>query len=193
MASWVKAISDTSERYKRKQFVKTFSQCAIVKLIAMVDLNEIRTRTQTCREYLENSKGESKDEQMQMYSDYKLNEQAMKELKGLVKGVTVVVLGASWCKDCRKAIPVLLHMEEKLSLDVRVFGTIKVAALDPDHQWRIPPSPPEAEDWGVKAIPWIEIFDENGERIDTIIEKPDFTPTLEEEFVFLLKKASGRT
>ncbi len=193
MASWVKAVSDTSERYKRKHYVKAFNQCAIVKLIAMVDLNEIRTRTQTCREYLENSKGESKDEQMQTYRDYKLNEQAMKELKGLVKGLTVVVLGASWCKDCRKVIPVLLHLEEKLGLDVRVFGTIKVAALDPDHQWRIPPSPPEAEDWGVKAIPWIEIFDENGERIDTIIEKPDFTPTLEEEFAFLLKKASGRT
>jgi len=159
----------------------------------MVDLDEIRTRTQTCREYLENSKGESKDEQMQMYSNYKLNEQAMKELKGLVKGLTVVILGASWCKDCREAIPVLLHLEEKLGLDVRVFGTIKVAALDPNHQWRIPPSPPEAEDWGVKAIPWIEIFDDNGERIDTIIEKPDFTPTLEEEFAFLLKKASGRT
>jgi thiol-disulfide isomerase/thioredoxin len=193
MASWVKAASDTSERYKRKHYVKAFNQCAIVKLIAMVDLNEIRTRTQTCREYLENSKGESKDEQMQTYRDYKLNEQAMKELKGLVKGVTVVVLGASWCKDCRKVIPVLLHLEEKLGLDVRVFGTIKVAALDSDHQWRIPPSPPEAEDWGVKAIPWIEIFDENGERIDTIIERPEFTPTLEEEFVFLLKKASGRT
>ena len=159
----------------------------------MVDLDEIRTRTRTCREYLENSKGELKDEQMQIYSDYKLNEQAMKELKDLVKGLSVVILGASWCKDCRKAIPVLLHLEEKLDLEVRVFGTMKVAALDPDHQWRIPPSPPEAEDWGVKAIPWIEIFDEKGERIDTIIEKPDFTPTLEEEFVFLLKKTSGRT
>ncbi len=159
----------------------------------MVDLVEIRTRTVTCREYLESLKGESKDEQMQTYSNYKLNVQAMRELKGLVKGLTVVVLGASWCKDCREAIPVLLHLEEKLGLEVRVFGTIKVAALDPDHQWRIPPSPPEAEDWGVKAIPWIEIFDENGERIDTIIERPDFTPTLEEEFVFLLKKASGRT
>ena len=193
MASWVNAASVTSEKHKRKCNVKAFNQYAIVKLIVMVDLDEIRTRTRTCREYLENSKGELKDEQMQIYSDYKLNEQAMKELKDLVKGLSVVILGASWCKDCRKAIPVLLHLEEKLDLEVRVFGTMKVAALDPDHQWRIPPSPPEAEDWGVKAIPWIEIFDEKGERIDTIIEKPDFTPTLEEEFVFLLKKASGRT
>ena len=193
MASWVNAASVTSERHKRKCNVKAFNQYSIVKLIVMVDLDEIRTRTRTCREYLENSKGELKDEQMQIYSDYKLNEQAMKELKDLVKGLSVVILGASWCKDCRKAIPVLLHLEEKLDLEVRVFGTMKVAALDPDHQWRIPPSPPEAEDWGVKAIPWIEIFDEKGERIDTIIEKPDFTPTLEEEFVFLLKKASGRT
>ena len=159
----------------------------------MIDLDEIRTRTVTCREYLESLKGELKDEQMQTYSNYKLNEQAMKALKGLMKGLTVAVLSASWCKDCRAVIPVLLHLEERLGLEVRVFGTMKVAALDPDHQWRIPPSPPEAEDWGVKAIPWIEIFDENGERIDTIIEKPDFTPTLEEEFVFLLKKASGRT
>jgi len=193
MASWVNAPSDPSERYKRKHCEKALIQCTIVKLIVMVDLDEIRTKTVTCREYLDSLKGELKDEQMQTYSNYKLNDQAMKELKKLLKGLTVVVLGASWCKDCREAIPILLHLEEKLGLDVRVFGTMKVAALDPDHQWRIPPSPPEAEDWGVKAIPWIEIFDENGERIDTIIEKPDFTPTLEEEIVFLLKKASGRT
>ncbi|MFX1368765.1 MAG: thioredoxin family protein [Promethearchaeota archaeon] len=101
--------------------------------------------------------------------------------------LTFVVLSAAWCGDCKNAMPVFLHLEETLNLNVRVFGKIKTAPLDPDRKWAIPPSPPEIEEWGATAIPWIEIFNSNGERVGTIIERPRVKPTLEAEILHLLK------
>ena len=81
----------------------------------------------------------------------------------------------------------LAHLEEEIDLDVRVFGGMKTAPLDPTHKWAVPPSPPEAEEWKVKAIPWIEIFDKTGNRIATIIEKPTVKSTLEAELLYVLE------
>ena len=153
----------------------------------MVDLDDIRARTKNAREYVESIEGKAGDQFMNLYDGYKLDPTATEELKSLMEGLTVVVMSAGWCKDCRNALPVLMHLEEQIGIEVRCFSGIKTAPLDPDNQWKIPPSPPEMKEWGVTAIPWIEFFDSNGDRVATIIEKPNTKPTLEAEMVHVLK------
>ncbi len=153
----------------------------------MTDLNDIRSRTKSASEYIRGLKDKWGSYQLQRFENYELNPEVVGELKKYVDDITVVVIGASWCKDCREAIPVLMRLEEDIGLEVRVFGTVKTAPLDPDNRWAIPPSPPEAKKWDVKAIPWIEIFRKDGTRIGTIIEKPIVKPTLEAELLRVIK------
>jgi thiol-disulfide isomerase/thioredoxin len=153
----------------------------------MVDLGNIRKRTKSASEYIETLPENERQGFLDVYEDYELDFGSVEALRKLVKGVTVVVLSAGWCKDCKNAIPVLAHLEGEINLDVRVFGGIKTAPLDPNHKWAVPPSPPEAEDWKATAIPWIEIFDKEGNKIGTIIEKPAVKTTLEAELLYVLE------
>ncbi len=155
----------------------------------MVDLEDIRNRTKSAVDYMNSLDAKHRDSFYEVYQRYEIDPSITEELKGLVEGLTLVAMSAGWCKDCRNAIPVLMHLEEQIGLDVRVFGNVKTAPLDPEHQWRIPPSPPEIEEWGATAIPWIEIFDSEGERVATIIEKPKVKSTLEAELVHVLTEA----
>lgn len=157
----------------------------------MADLENIRSRTKTAKEYLESIESKHIDRFMAEYQSYELDPVSTEELRNLTTGLTIVVMSAGWCKDCVKAILVLAQLEEEIGLDIRVFGGIKTAPLDPDHQWRVPPSPPEIEEWGATAIPWIEIFDSQGNRVATIVEKQVVKPTLEAELVYVLKKAGA--
>ena len=155
----------------------------------MIDLNDIRKRTLTAAEYVNGLKDTDKNKefQLQKFRTYELDSKVVEELRGFIDNITVVAIGASWCKDCREAIPVLMRLEEEIGLEVRVFSTVKTAPLDPDNQWAIPPSPPEVREWSVRAIPWIEIFKQDGSRVGTIIEKPTVKPTLEAELLHVLK------
>jgi thiol-disulfide isomerase/thioredoxin len=153
----------------------------------MVDLGSIRKRAKSASEYIQSLPDNEKQGFLDVYEDYELDFGSVEALRNLVKGITIVVLSAGWCKDCKNAIPVLAHLEEEIDLDVRVFGGMKTAPLDPNHKWAVPPSPPEAEEWKVKAIPWIEIFDKTGNKIATIIEKPTVKSTLEAELLYVLQ------
>ena len=153
----------------------------------MVDLNNIRARTMTVKEYIDSADEKNRELLIEMYNSYNLKLDVLDELRPIIKDVTVVVLSALWCKDCKNAMPVLLHLEEKIGMDIRMFGGIKTAPLDPDRQWAVPPSPPEIDDWKVKAIPWFEFFDKKGNRVATLIEKPTVKETLEEEILYVLK------
>jgi len=156
-----------------------------------VDLDDIRARTKTAGEYIDSIKGKDGEAMNQKYREYTLKAKAVERLRPLVKDVVVVVFSAAWCKDCKNALPVLRHLEEKIGLEVRVFGSIKTAPLDPDHRWKIPPSPPEMEEWDVTHIPWIVLFDRKGNEIATIIEKPTIKDTLEEEILNHLEQREG--
>lgn len=153
----------------------------------MTDLNDIRSRTKSASEYVRGLNDKWGEYQLQRFENYRLDQAVVEELKKYVDGVTIVVIGASWCKDCREAIPVLMRLEEEIGLEVRVFSTVKTAPLDPDNKWAIPPTPPEAKEWEMKAIPWIEIFRKDGTRIGTIIEKQTVKPTLEAEILYVIK------
>jgi len=154
----------------------------------MVDLQDIRKRTLSVRQYVDGAEPAARDTMLEKYRSYKLDIKVLESLKTAVRGVTCVVFSASWCKDCKEALPVLLHLEEKVSLEVRVFGTVKTSPLKPDQKWAVPPSPPEMNEWKITHIPWIEFFDPRGKRIGTIIEKPHVKETLEAEVLYILER-----
>ncbi|MEM2141989.1 MAG: thioredoxin family protein [Candidatus Thorarchaeota archaeon] len=153
-----------------------------------IDIDSIRDRTSTVREYVDNAEAEARRIMLEKYASYRLQSEALSSLRTLASDLTVVVFSAAWCKDCREAIPVLLRLEEEAGLNIRVFGTIKTAPLNPNRRWAIPPSPPEMEAWGVTHIPWIVIIDKSGEQLGTIVERPKVKQTIEEEILHIVAK-----
>lgn len=153
----------------------------------MIDFEDIRKRTTDIKGYIDALSEKDKDIVMEAYDEYIMNEDVVEELSEIMKGLKVVIFSAPWCGDCKRAMPPLLYLEEKIGLDAMVFGEIKSDPLNPDVQWRVPPSPPEINEWGATAIPWFEFFDSDGNKVGTLIEKPKVKETLEEEILHILK------
>ena len=153
----------------------------------MIDFEDIRKRTTNIKGYIDALSDKDKDIVMEAYSEYNLNEDVVEELREIMKGLKVVIFSAGWCGDCKRAMPPMLHLEEKIGLDAMVFGTIKSDPLNQEAQWRVPPSPPEINEWGATAIPWFEFFDSDGNKVATLIEKPKVKESLEEEILYILK------
>lgn len=152
----------------------------------MVDFNDIRSRTTNVRGYIEELRDKDKDIMLDTYNEYKLDNSAVDGLKDLGK-LIVVAFSAAWCGDCKRAMPVMLHLEEILDWEILVFSKIKTAPLNPDVQWAVPPSPPEVNEWGVTAIPTFVFFDSDGNELGTLIEKQQVKNTLEAEILHILK------
>lgn len=155
--------------------------------VIMLNFDDIKKRTTNIRGYIDKLEDKDRDIVLEAYSEYKLNTQAAIELKDLLKDLKVVIFSAAWCGDCKRAMPVLLHLEEKYGLNAMVFGDIKADPLNKKVKWRVPPSPPEINEWNVTAIPWFEFFNSKGKRVATLIEKPKVKATLEEEMLYILK------
>ncbi|MFW9810120.1 MAG: TlpA family protein disulfide reductase [Candidatus Thorarchaeota archaeon] len=152
----------------------------------MVDFNDIRSRTTNVRGYIEELRGKDKDIMLDTYNEYKLDNSVVDGLKDLGK-LIVVAFSAAWCGDCKRAMPVMLHLEEILDWEILVFSKIKTAPLNPDVQWAVPPSPPEVNEWGVTAIPTFVFFDSDGNELGKLIEKQQIKNTLEAEILHILK------
>ena len=153
----------------------------------MIDFEDIRKRTTNIKGYIDALSEKDKDIVMEAYNEYNLNEDVIEELREIMKGLKVVIFSAPWCGDCKRAMPAMLHLEETIGLDALVFRTIKSDPLNPEVQWRVPPSPPEINEWGATAIPWFEFFDSDGNKVGTLIEKPKVKDNLEEEILYVLK------
>ena len=153
----------------------------------MIDFEEIRKRTTNIRGYIDALSDKDKDLVMEEYEGYKLSEEATNELREVMKDLKVVIFSAPWCGDCKRAMPVMLHLEEKIGLDAMVFGEIKTDPLNKDIQWKVPPSPPEINEWKATAIPWFEFIDSEGNRVGHLREKATVKETLEEEILYILK------
>ncbi len=93
----------------------------------------------------------------------------------------MVLFAASWCRDSRAGVPVFALLETEIGLEVRVFG-----GMEP-----VPRLPPEAEEWGVTAVPTIFVFTKSGpkrgQEIGKIIERPPWGMTMEEELLEIKK------
>ncbi|MCJ7817849.1 MAG: thioredoxin family protein [Candidatus Thorarchaeota archaeon] len=153
----------------------------------MIDFEDIRKRTTNIKGYIDALSEKDKDIVMELYDECKINEEVVSELREILKDLKVVIFSAPWCGDCKRAMPPLLHLEEKAGLKAMVFGDIKTDPLNKNVQWKVPPSPPEINEWGATAIPWLEFFDSAGNKVGTLIEKPTVKETLEEEILYILK------
>ncbi|MCF2137715.1 MAG: thioredoxin family protein [Candidatus Thorarchaeota archaeon] len=151
-----------------------------------IDLDDLRTRSMSVREYFDTLSGKAKDEIVEKYEAYRLDGSVLEKLKEY-PDIACVVFSAAWCIDCKNALPVFRHLEEQLGMEFIVFGSVKTDPLNPDKKWASPPSPPEINEWDANAIPWIVIFDKNGNEIGTIIEKPHVKDTLEAEILYHLE------
>ncbi|MFX1519017.1 MAG: TlpA family protein disulfide reductase [Promethearchaeota archaeon] len=150
------------------------------------DLEKIRERTQSAYEFVS-----SLESCKYVYDNYHLNQEIVNELKKFVNDYTVVLFAATWCQDSRVGVPVFALLENEIGLEVRVFGEMEAAPFDRKHTWAIPPSPPEAEEWGVTAIPWIVVFDKNGQEVGKIIERPRWGMTMEAELLEIIKNSQA--
>jgi thiol-disulfide isomerase/thioredoxin len=121
---------------------------------------------------------------------YEPKEEIIKQLVEKAHRHTFIVFSAPWCKDCKINVAALAKIVEKNpNLDVLFFSGIKTAPLDPNIRWKVPPSPPEVNDFDLRKIPTIYILNSSGKVINAMVENPKTKETLEEELLFLLEEA----
>lgn len=137
---------------------------------------------------------------MKNMEKYSAKEAALQEIKEFLEEsgeeLIILVIGATWCPDCRRNVPRLVKIQEILGDDlfrVSVLGGVKTLPLKKrsggPYVWAVPPSPPESTDskFDVVKIPLIYLFRKDGCLIGRIVENPEHTDSLEEEIVHYLK------
>jgi thiol-disulfide isomerase/thioredoxin len=151
------------------------------------DLSEIRKKTVSVGQYIECLELQLKEKFLNRKQAYKLQPQAVDQLKDFEKKYVAIVFSATWCKDCAEYIPVLSLISEATGLEVRVFGGLMKDPLSHVCKWRIPPSPAEVITFEVDKIPLIIILDLHGREIGRIVESPKRWTTLEQELYEIIK------
>jgi thiol:disulfide interchange protein len=152
-----------------------------------VNLAENKNKTVNVSDYINNLENSFREKFLTRKETYRLKQEIINRLERFAKNYVIVAFSAEWCKDCTVNIPILALVSEATGLEVRVFGGLKKDPLSKTRKWRVPPSPPEVETFGVEKIPLIIVFDMKGNEVGRIVENPK-EPTLEEE---LLKVISG--
>lgn len=123
---------------------------------------------------------------------YEPVKEVLSELEEKANGYLFVVFSADWCKDCKTNVAAFAKMIQlRPNINGVFFKGIKSAPKDPDIRWRVPPSPPEVNDFDLRKIPTIYIIDSNGKIAGEMLENPEHKPTLEEELVYILDNAQG--
>jgi len=150
----------------------------------MYDLEKIRASSMPVLEYVEDCR-EKAPELHEQYETYVLDEEAVTKIRWHAGRVMVVVFSAEWCPDCHRNVPILALVSRETGLEVRVFGHLMRDAKRTG--WRIPPSPPEVDDFKVVKIPHIAVLDVNGEVVGEIIENPPEGKTLEQALLDVLE------
>jgi len=122
---------------------------------------------------------------------YKPKREVLENLRKIAKDFIVVVIGASWCKDCVTHTPVLEIIHKLTGLQVVVLGGVKTDPLNPKRQWAVPPSPPEVNTLKITRIPTILIYSIEGKEVGRIIEHPQIKPILEEELLYIMTRRTN--
>ncbi|MHA2159870.1 MAG: thioredoxin family protein, partial [Candidatus Thorarchaeota archaeon] len=84
----------------------------------MVDLKDIKSRTTNVQGYIDELREKDRDIIIETYKEYKIDTAVVDELRDILKDMSVVIFSAAWCGDCTRAMPVMLHLEEQLGLEV---------------------------------------------------------------------------
>jgi thiol-disulfide isomerase/thioredoxin len=122
------------------------------------------------------------------YEKYALNNNIVDKLKRHKEDALIFAFSAEWCPDCQRHIPTLGLIADSVGIEVNIFGHLM--RDDPKSSksyWRIPPSPPEVEEFNVKRIPTILILDKKGRKIGDIIENPPKATSLEKAILEILE------
>jgi hypothetical protein len=147
----------------------------------LLDLPEIRMKTVSVADYINNLEEPFIEKFLARKKTYQPNQEAVSKLRAYAGRYLVIVFSAGWCKDCAVNIPVLAVINEASGLEVRVFGGLKRDPLGRGQKWRIPPSPREVETLNVDKIPVMVVVDREGRETGRIVENPAHQPTLEQE------------
>lgn len=151
------------------------------------NLKSLKENGITYKEYIDSLSGKSGEEFKQFYIDYNPKEDVISELAEKSKGYTIVAFSAVWCKDCKTNCAAFLKIvEKKPEIEAIFFKDIKSAPLDPNIRWRIPPSPPEVDEFDLRKIPTFYILNNEGKIIGELVENPSHKETIEEELVYIL-------
>jgi hypothetical protein len=152
-----------------------------------VDPSDIRKKTVSVNQYIDSLKEPFKEKFLARKQAYRLQREAVDQLKRLAQKYMVIVFSATWCKDCAENVPVLSLISEITGLEVRVFGELMKDPLSQVRKWRIPPSPPEVITFKVDKIPLMIIVDLYGREIGRVVESPKKWPTLEQELCEIVR------
>lgn len=145
------------------------------------NLKELTDKALPVKEYLNKTTGTFRGKSDEVLGTYQLKKDTVEELKKYVDRLYLLVFSAEWClKDCAPQIPILALLNERTGLKVGVLGGLMRDPLNTNKPWRIPPSPPEVNDFKVVKVPTIIIFDSAGRELGTIVERPAPGKTLEE-------------
>jgi hypothetical protein len=151
---------------------------------------EVEKRTVSISEYLNNLKEPFRQRLFEAKQNYRLDKESAGKIGEYANTHFMVAFSGDWCKDCAPVIAALALINEAAGIEVRVFGGLKKDVLSYSFKWRIPPSPPEVNTFGVDNIPLVLVFNDKGEQIGRIVEKPKHMPTIEQELVEILKRST---
>jgi thiol-disulfide isomerase/thioredoxin len=152
----------------------------------MHDLDKIRAGSEPILEYVEAYR-EKEPRLHEKYETYRLEDEAVTKIRCHSDKVLVVVFSAEWCPDCHRNVPILAQLNRDAGVEVRVFGHLMRDSKNDNRRWRIPPSPPEVDDFDVVKIPHIAVLDMKGEVVGEIIENPPMGKSLEQSLLDIIE------
>jgi len=140
------------------------------------------------------------DKIKRVYESYEPKSDTLNDIKNLLKNkkekLKIIALGADWCPDCSRNVPRMIKIVKFLNTEevgLQILYGIMVNALHKPGEtiWHKNRSPPEATDpkFDLKAIPSFYFFNDAGEYLGIIVENPDYTSTLEEDILKILKRS----
>jgi len=157
----------------------------------MYDIKKLRKNSESIFEYILTS---SKDISAfrENVAKCELDKEVTSRLENYKDDVVVFAFSAEWCPDCQRHIPVLGLIAESTGIEVNVFGHLMRDPKMPKGYWRIPPSPPEVEEFAVRKIPTIVILDNGGNKVGDIVENPPEGKTLEKALLDIVESGLSR-
>lgn len=140
------------------------------------------------------------DKIKRVYESYEPKSDTLNDIKNLLKNkkekLKIIALGADWCPDCSRNVPRMIKIVKFLNTEevgLQILYGIMVNALHKPGEtiWHKNRSPPEATDpkFDLKAIPSFYFFNDAGEYLGIIVENPEYTSTLEEDILKILKRS----
>ncbi len=161
-------------------------------MLEVHDLEKLKTNGLNVTDMVNKLEGKDGEIIKENIANYQPNKDILSKLSKKAKDYLFVVFSADWCKDCKKNVSAFAKMiQMEPSINAVFFKGIKSAPLDPEVRWRVPPSPPEVNEFDLRKIPTFYVLNKDGKQVAEMIENPEVKPTLEEELLYILENIQG--